>query len=87
LSGERLGGLPREVAEHAHEEGQLLHLDRAAALDLVRDLDAGWANAFEFLLGAVGHARLLVKGPETERRTSGQHAEATVPRDEALDVL
>jgi hypothetical protein len=32
---ERLGGLTREVAEHAHEEGQLLHLDRAAGLDLV----------------------------------------------------
>ena len=46
----RLIGLTRKVAEHADDERQFLHFDRAADLDIVGDLHARRAHAVEFVL-------------------------------------
>ena len=43
-------GCPREIAENSHDEWQLLHLDRAARLDVVADLNARRTDALEFFL-------------------------------------
>src|SRR5512146_2087596 len=41
----RLGGVTAEVSEHAHDERQLLHLDRVADFHIVGDVDARRAHA------------------------------------------
>ena len=54
-------GWPREVAEHAHHERQLLELDRAARLDVVADLNARGTDALELFLRTLScHALSLV---------------------------
>ena len=48
LSG--LGGVAREIAEHAHHERQLLLNRGVAGFDLVFDVDAGFADPLQFVV-------------------------------------
>src|SRR2546427_1179870 len=51
------GGMPREVREHPHDEGQLPYLHRAAGLHLVRDVHARRPDALQLLVNAfLGHS-------------------------------
>src|SRR5690606_25159012 len=52
---ERLLRLTGEVAEHAHHEWQLAHLDRITDLDVVADVHARRAHALELPVNAFGH--------------------------------
>ena len=38
--GQRLLGLPGQISQNAHDEGQFLQLDRVADLDVVGDMHA-----------------------------------------------
>ena len=53
---QRFRRLPAEVAQHAHQERELLLLDRATRFHFVSDRHARRANALELFLCAVGHA-------------------------------
>src|SRR5262249_42522158 len=59
--------LPGEIGEDAHHERQLLHLDGAAGLDIVRDVDARLSDAADLFLGALARhglaPRPAVPGP------------------------
>ena len=53
----RVTGVAGEIAHDSEHERQLLELDGAADLDVVRDLDPGGPDSFQFLLDAffLGH--------------------------------
>src|SRR5262249_386868 len=45
--------LAGEIGEDTHHERQLLHLDGAAGLDIIRDVDSRLSNAADLFLGAL----------------------------------
>jgi hypothetical protein len=52
----RLFGLSGEIAEHAHDEGKLLHFDGVSHFHVIRDLHPGSPDATKFLLSTLsGH--------------------------------
>jgi len=50
--GQRLYRLARKIAEHTHDERQLLHFNRTARFHVVADIDAWRSYALQLLLRA-----------------------------------
>src|SRR5918999_2430725 len=75
-AGQRLRRVTAQIGQDAHEEGELLHLDRAARFHLVGDTHARRPDALELLLGSLCHHPLRIVGRGAARRwLKAGHAE------------
>src|SRR5580693_3150623 len=84
---QRLLGLAREVGQDAHDERQLLHLDRAAELDIVGDLNARRPHAAQLFLGALGHSLLLSKSSALDAEQGVEGREIGILGEQLLEQL
>src|SRR5262249_29286486 len=75
---QRLGRLPREIAENAHHEREFLLLDRPLGLDLVSDVNTGLPHPAQLVVDAGGRHGITTPESEESRRSHFQRRLAQV---------